>query len=425
MRYTKQIECTGSYDVIVAGGGASGIAAAVSAAELGAKVLIIEKSGTLGGGLTLGHVGPTMGKYGENTFAHRINRLLGCVDRKVQDFELAKIRLTQLVYESGVDVYLNTSLIDVIKENDKLTHAVIAAQSGPSCVEGKIFVDATADGVLSYMSGEEYEMGRDDGLVQPVSVMFIIDGVDPEQKIMCRHEKMDTTLKKGNYLELCKRACESGELPPEINIVRLYPTHSDTERMVNATQICGTDPLDPLANFKAQYELRMQMDKVVDFLKNNVEGFENIRIKSSSDIIGVRESRRVVGEYTLSAEDLIEGRRFDDVIVHKACFPLDIHNPNGAGQAESSDCPVEAKEYDIPYRALLPKKTENLYTCGRCISGTHRAHASYRVMNTVMNIGEAVGIGAALCVDGKVSPREIEVRKIQEVLASRKVNLFD
>ena len=424
MLYTKNLQCVGEYDVVVAGGGASGIAAAISASELGARVLIIERDGVLGGNLTVGHVGPTMGQYGENTMAHRINRLLGCEDRKAQDFEEAKIRITKLAYEHGIDVYLSTCLVDVIMDGDTVTHAVVSSQNSLFAVTGGIFVDATADGVLSYLCGEDYEIGREDGLVQPVSVMFTVSGVDPEQKIMCRHEKMDTVLKKGNYLDLCKRACERGDLPENVNIVRLYPTHDNTERMVNATQVCGVNPLDPLACSRAQYELRTQMEKVVEFLKNNVEGFENIRIKSSSNVIGVRESRRIMGAYTLTAEDLICGRTFDDVVVHRARFPLDIHNPNGAGQAESEDCPVEVRDYDIPYRALVPLKTRNLYLSGRCISGTHRAHASYRVMNTAMNIGEAVGIGAALCLRDKKSPAELSYKEIQAVLTSRGIDLF-
>ena len=424
MIYKRELKCLGEYDVIVAGGGASGIAAAISASELGSRVLIIERDGVLGGNLTVGHVGPTMGGYGENTMAQRINRLLGCEDHKAQDFEEAKIRITKLIHERGIDVYLGTCLVDVIMNEDTLTHAVISTQSGLSTVAGKVFIDATADGTLSYLCNEDYDMGREDGLVQPVSIMFTVSGVDPEQKIMCRHEKMDTALKKGNYLELCRSACARGELPENVNIVRLYPTHDDTERMVNATQACGIDPLDPLACSRAQYDLRCQMEKVVEFLKNNVEGFENIKIKSSSEIIGVRESRRIRGMYTLTAEDLIGGRTFDDVVVHGARFPLDIHNPNGAGQAESKDCPVEVKDYDIPYGALVPLKTKNLYLSGRCISGTHRAHASYRVMNIAMNVGEAVGIGAALCARDEKSPHELSCKEIQAVLASRGINLF-
>lgn len=425
MIYSKEITRIAEYDVVVVGGGASGICAAISAAREAVSVAIIEHSATLGGGLTLGHVGPTMGRYGANTAADTINRLIGCDKRLVQDFEMAKIKLFALAEEYAVQLYLNSSLVDVAMSDEKITDVIVTTQSGPVAIGGKIFVDATGDGVLSYMCGEDFDMGRDDGLVQPASIMFTIDGVDPAQTIICRHEEMDTLLKKGSYLQLCKDACKSGELPSSVNIVRLYPTQNPTERMVNATQLNGIDGLIPEDYAKAQTELRKQMLCVLDFLKNNVEGFEGIRIKDSSDSVGIRETRRIKGKYTLTAEDLIESRRFDDVIVHDVAFPLDIHNPSGAGQAEGDGRPVEVVSYDIPYRALIPIKTKNLYLSGRCISGTHRAHASYRVMNIAMNIGEAAGIGAALCSRLDTTPENLDHKAVQSVLISRGIELFN
>ena len=152
--------------------------------------------------------------------------------------------------------------------------------------------------------------------------------------------------------------------------------------------------------------------------------FANIKIKDSSDVVGVRESRRVVGEYTLTAEDLIMGKKHKDVIVHNACFPLDIHNPNGAGQAESLTLPQGAQPYDIPYRAILPKRNSNLLLSGRIISGTHRAHASYRVMNIATCIGESAGISAGLCVIDNTTPKQLKVEKIQEILKNKGIDLF-
>lgn len=425
MKYFQDIEVIGEYDVVVSGGGASGVIAALSAKKEGASVLVIERAGAVGGNLTIGHVGPTMGKYMKNTAADRINKTILRPDGyMVQDFEKAKVMLTELLDKYGVDVFLNTSLADVVKEDEKITYAVITTQSGLKAVKGKIFIDATGDGVLSYLAGEEIQYGRDDGLVQPLSVMFTIKGVDPEQKIICEHEEMDTPLKKGNYLDLCKKASLNGELPETVNIVRLYRCSAPDERMVNATQVNKLNPLLPCEYSKAQIALRKQMAQVVAFLKNNVEGFENISIKDSSDIVGVRESRRVMGQYLLTAEDLLESKTFEDVIVHNACFSIDIHNPNGAGQAESDKRPVRVKRYDIPYGAIVPKKTENLYLAGRCISGTHRAHASYRVMNIAINIGEAAGIGAALCVKENTIPKKLDYKKVQNVLSQRGIDLF-
>lgn len=425
MKYCTELEKTGQFDVVVAGGGASGIAAAVSAAELGAKVLIVERAGMIGGGLTIGHVGPPMGKYEKNSMADRINQLLLGGIYRVQDFEMAKIRLMQLIQQHGISLYLNTAVADIVKQGESITEVIIATQSGLCTVEGKVFIDATGDSVLSYLAGETIEMGRkEDGLTQPASLMFTVSGIDPAQTIRCEHEAMDTPLAKGNYLQLCRDACARGELPPTVNIVRLYRGTRPDERMVNATQANGVNALNPEDCAAAQAELRGQMLSVLNFLRNTVEGFENAVIKDSSDAIGIRESRRPVGRYTLTAEDLIAGRKFEDVVVHNASFPIDIHNPSGAGQAESDTVPVRVQKYDIPYRCLLPLRTQNLYLSGRGISGTHRAHASYRVMNIAMNIGEAAGIGAALCAREGVTPAALDVRKVQEILRQRGVELY-
>lgn len=274
----------------------------------------------------------------------------------------------------------------------KFSSVIISTQSGLKNVKGKVYIDATGDGVLSYLAGEKVEYGRDpDGLVQPCSVMFKISQVDEKQTLLCYAENDRTQLKNGGYIQMCKDACRTGELPPSIDIVRLYPSKIKTKRIVNATQINRLNPLSPNDYFRAQVELRKQIKSVMDFLRNNIKGFENIILKDLSDIVGVRESRRVRGEYVITAEDLIEGRNFEDVTVHRAAFALDIHNPDGAGQAESDSTPVQIESYDIPYRCIVPIKNKNLYVAGRCISGTHRAHSSYRVMNIAANLGEAAG----------------------------------
>lgn len=425
MLYTNELETIFFADVVVAGGGPSGIAAAISAAEMGKKVLVLERAGVVGGCLTTGHVSPISGGHGENTMANRINTYLADTTKYgVNNFENTKIKLTELLDKNGVDVFLNTSVCDVIRENGEIKAVVISTQSGLKAVEGKMFIDATGDGVLSYLAEENVEYGRDDGLVQPTSVMFTITGVDENQPLLCHHEAMDTVLKKGNYLQMCKDACKNGVLPPEIDIVRLYAGPNKGDRVVNATQANGFNPLEPADYTKAQIKLRKQIAIVVKFLKENVEGFENISVKDSSEGIGVRESRRIKGMYTICAQDLIDGKRFEDVIVHNANFPIDIHNPNGAGQAESETLPVKAKPYDVPFRAIVPLINNNLFTAGRCISGSHRAHASYRVMNIAMNIGEAAGVAASLCLDCNMTNKELDYKKVQEVLTGRGIELF-
>lgn len=425
--FHKNVEKLGSYDVVVVGGGVAGIGAAIEAARQGANVVIIEKTQTLGGMITAGHVSPPLGNFVKNTMAEELLAAANCVynSGRSHDVEYMKIVISRLVEEAGVTVLLGCSIADVIKTSGMITEAIITTPYGLQAVGGKVFIDATGDGVLSYLAGEEIQYGREDGLVQPMSIMFTIENVDPEQKLLCFHEEMDTPLKKGNYLALCEKASKTGELPTTVDIVRLYRGVKETERMVNATQVNGLNPLNPRELGQAHAILRKQMLQVVEFLKNNVEGFENIRIKQSTEGVGVRESRRVVCEYVMHSQELLEGKKHPDVIVHKAAFCLDIHNPSGAGQSEQKGRPKNCKPYDIPYRSILPLKTDNLLVAGRCIGGTHRAHSSYRVMNTCINVGQAAGIAAALCVKENTIPRQLNCKKIQNVLMTKGVALFD
>ena len=170
-----------------------------------------------------------------------------------------------------------------------------------------------------------------------------------------------------------------------------------------------------------ELELRRQIDILVHFFRENLPGYEKCRCIASGATLGVRETRRVMGEYTVTAEELAAGKRFPDVAVHKAEFIVDIHNPEGAGQAEERIQYV--MPYDLPYRCFVPLKVENLLTAGRCISGTHRAHASYRVMSICMAMGEAVGM-AALCVREGCTPRTLDVKKLQAALESKGVDLY-
>lgn len=423
----KTLDNLNNFDVLVVGGGVAGVGAAIECARQGAKVAIVEKTGALGGMMTAGHVSPPLGNFVKNTMADELLTALNCAygSGRSHDFENAKILIARLIEEVGVTVFLGCAIADVIKDGSNITHAVITTQFGLKTIGAKIFIDATGDGVLSYLAGEQVEYGREDGLVQPMSIMFTIENVHPDQKLLCFHEEMDTPLKKGNYLELCENASKTGELPETVNIVRLYRGVKETERMVNATQVNGLNPLIAQDLGKAHALLRKQIHQVVNFLKNNVEGFENIKIKQSTEGVGIRESRRVVCEYVMCSEDLLNGKRHDDVIVHKAAFCLDIHNPSGAGQSEQRGRPRNCKPYDIPYRSILPIKTDNLLVAGRCISGTHRAHSSYRVMNICVNVGQSAGIAAALCVKEKVIPRKLDYKKIQAVLTKKGVELFD
>ena len=272
-------------------------------------------------------------------------------------------------------------------------------------------------------AGAECRVGRDgDGATQPMSIEFVVDGVDESCAITAWGGTDPVKLPSGEeYRALCKRMNAAGELPENVTIVRLHRTYYPGERSVNATQLNGVNALDSAALGRADAELRAQIGQCVAFLRKHVQGFENCHIKSSAGTLGVRESRRVMGDAMVVDSDLAEGRNYPDAVVHNVWFLIDIHNPKGGGQAEGHSHP--AKPYDIRYGAFLPKGIDGLLTAGRCISGTHRAHASYRVMTPCMAMGEAVGVAAALAAKRNVVPRGVTADEIRKVLIGRGVRL--
>lgn len=273
------------------------------------------------------------------------------------------------------------------------------------------------------MAGAEYCIGRDsDGKIQPCTLEFLVDNVDESVGIAAWGGSDPVKLPDGQeYRALCKQKNAEGELPKNVSIVRLHRTGNPGERSVNATQLNGIDPLDPLALGDAEVELRGQIDACLKFLHTYVPGFEHCRFKSSGATLGVRETRRIMGDATVGDADVEQGLHYDDAVVHNAWFLIDIHNPAGGGQAEGFAQP--AQPYDIRYGCLLPRGIENLLTAGRCISGTHRAHASYRVMTVCMAMGEAAGVAAALAVKSGKTPREVGAEEVRRVLEARGVEL--
>ena len=420
-------------DVLVCGGGPAGVCAAVSAARAGAKVVLAERFGCLGGNLTLGHVSPILGKVAPGTMADEIRRLLDTGHEGAQqvvtrngpeqhiDHEEAKAILSRLCAEAGVTVLLCAPVVDAVMDGNRVAGAVVDTPKGLRTIRARVVVDATGDGRIATAAGAEFRIGReDDGATQPISIEFVVDGVDESRAITAWGGSDPVRLPSGEeYRALCKRMNAAGELPENVSIVRLHRTFYPGERSVNATQLNGADALDPAALGRADAELRRQIDQCAAFLRRHVPGFETCRVKSTAATVGVRETRRIVGDATVTDADVEEGRHHEDAVVHDAWFLIDIHNPTGGGQAEGHSHP--AKPYDIRYGAFLPKGIDGLLVAGRCISGTHRAHASYRVMTPCMAMGEAAGVAAALAAARGVSPREVEPAAIRAELARRGV----
>ena len=422
-------------DVVVAGGGPAGVCAAVSAARAGAKVVLAERFGCLGGNLTLGHVSPILGKVCPGTMVDEVRRLLNANHLNAPkvmtrngpeehiDHEEAKGVLAKLCADAGVTVLLCAPVVDAVMEGRRIVGIVVDTPKGLRNVRAKVVVDATGDGRVAMASGAVCKIGRDgDGATQPSSLEFVVDGVDEKVGLTAWGGTDPVKLPSGEeYRALCKRMNAAGELPENVTIVRLHRTFYPGERSVNATQVNDVDALDPVAVGKADAELRRQIDMCVAFLRKHVPGYGTCRVKSTADTLGVRETRRVMGDAMVVDDDLLEGRKYADAVVHDAWFLIDIHNPKGGGQAEGHSHP--AKPYDIRYGAFLPKGVEGLLTAGRCISGTHRAHASYRVMTPCMAMGEAVGVAAALAANRGTTPRAVSAAEVREVLKRRGVKL--
>ncbi|MBN1686667.1 MAG: FAD-dependent oxidoreductase [Spirochaetales bacterium] len=424
----KKTPVIASYDVVVAGAGPSGMCAAVAASRCGSSVALVERYGIVGGNLTIGNVGPVMGKVSNGTMGEEVTGLLKAeFNQQAPDIERAKIVLVDWLQDEGVEVYLQSPVVEAVTEGKSIKGVVVGTHDGLASILAKVVVDATGDGTVSYLAGAACMKGRDsDGLMQPASIMFTLGGVDEKIAIISRGETKDVNkamVPAGSFVDVCKEANEKGLLPKNVDIVRLYYTTRPGERLVNATQANNIDGTSVGDLWKGEVDLRNQMELVVQFLKQNVPGYENCYVQTSSNTLGVRESRRITGTYILNDEDLQQGARFNDVIVHNVNFLVDIHNPGGAGQAEGKAAAV--RSYDIPYRCIIPETVDNLITTGRCISGTHRAHASYRVMNICMALGQASGIAAALSAKKGVLPRNLKHELVQKELTDSGVVLFE
>ena len=365
--YQNQINKIYHYDVVIAGGGPAGICAAVSAARAGAETLLVERFGILGGMLTSGHVDPILGSVSKGTMYDEIVGLLtrshpgippqvtrNGVEQQV-DPEEAKMILSNLLRESGAEYFLQSAVVDAIKEENQVKGVIITTPAGLAAVYGKCLVDCTGDGYLAAQAGAEYLVGREkDGECQPSTIEFVIDHVDETRAITCYGGSDPVKLADGRgYVELCKKASQSGELPDVVSVVRLHRTFYQGERSVNATQANHFDLLSLNGIAAADLELRNQIDKILRFLRTNIPGFENCRVKSSASALGVRETRRIMGEYIMQDADVEKGSRFEDVLVHNAWFLIDIHNPTGPGQAEKFSHPAQR---DVYKRQAFPQR---------------------------------------------------------------------
>lgn len=416
-----------NYEIIVCGGGPGGLAAAVSAARAGRKVLLIERYGFLGGGATAMLVNPFMTYYAgerqivKGVFQEIVERLttLGAYgNRRMEktpwtfDAEVLKIVADQLCLENQVEVLFHALVSGVKKEGNYIEWIEVATKNGLEKYAAPLYIDATGDGDVAYLAGAETEKGRSqDGLCQPLTLNFQMANVD-----------LNAMPSRAEMTAEYREAKTKGVLHcPREDVLFFYTTNPGVVHF-NQTRIIKYDPTIPRELSKAEFEGRRQCWEIVQWLKSNIPGFKQAYLQKMAPQIGVRESRRVIGEYVLTEADVLTASKFADGI---ACgsYAVDIHNPQGEGT--SMKYLPEGQWYDIPYRALLPLQINNLLIAGRSISSTHEAHSSLRVMPIVFAIGQAAGIAAALSIELGKPPRRTDYRLLQKELIKQGAFLGD
>ena len=442
------------FDVLVIGGGNAGCAAALAAARNGTRVLLVERYGFLGGTATASMVGPWM------TFHSGDERIVGGIAQEIVerlvarggspghlhdasdyvptitpfDPEIHKALLFEMMRENNVALLLHAWFLDALMEGTRVAGARFATVGGVREVRARRTIDATADAYVAASAGVPTQQGDARGRVQPASLMFRLSHVDLallSAYVRARPEQMRSSLKThertpgaltavAGLYELWDAARERGTVNVPRELVSFFATPYPDEVTVNMTRVVGVDPLDPDDLTRAEVEARAQVMQLLDFFRRDVPGFANARLAATATQIGVRESRRIEGEYTLTADDVLNARTFDDAVARSA-YPIDIHNPSGAGTT-THRLPAGAS-YEIPYRCLVPKHVDDLLVAGRCISTTHEALASTRLTPTVMTLGQAAGTAAALSVQRAVAPRALDPALLRERLVRDGVDL--
>lgn len=409
-------------DVVVVGGGPGGLGAAIAAAEEGAGVLLIERYGFLGGMATAGMVNPFMPWFaGQEPIVRGVfERLLGRLremgalggprGKHCFDYELLKILADRMVGEVGVRLRLHSFLIGVDAAGGRVRRLAVAGKSGLEAVEGKLFIDSTGDGDLCAWAGCRVEKGRaQDGLCQPMTLNFRMGGVD-----------IDAMPERAQINALYDAAKERGEIDnPRENVLFFFTTR-EGEVHFNTTRVVMLDGTDAAALTEAELTGRRQVAQMVRFLVAQVPGFERAYLQAMGTQIGVRETRRVIGDHVLTTDEVLSAAKFPDGIA-RGSYGVDIHNPAGTGTEIHHLPPGEA--YDIPYRCLTPLGFDNLLVAARCISCDHGAHSSLRIMPIVMAVGEAAGVAAAQAVAQGVTTREVDVAALRARLVARGASL--
>lgn len=444
--------------VVVVGAGSAGIAAAVAAARSGVKTILVEKSSELGGTSVSAQVSPFMSFHNSNSNPvnggfldeiimelKKIGGTTGSLECKgkppwgknstITPFDpyLLSYTYIRLLEDAGVNIMLHSFVSDVIMENNNIVGVIVEGKGGRKIISSQVVIDASGDADVAYLSGVPYKKGRrGDGLTMPATLYFRLGNVQfdkiknylennpddfrwyafpvVEEPLI---EKYDPeAFAFSGFIKAIEDSCQKGELYLGRETLNAFPGLRKGELIANTTRINNIDSTNSLDLTKAELDCRKQVVSFVEFAKKRLPGFAACYLINWASQVGIRESRRIVGEYTLNEKDVINGRHFEDVIV-RSTYPVDIHNPD---DKQSTWRCLSAPYYEIPYRSLVPKKIEKLLVAGRCISTTEEAHASTRIIPNCISMGQAAGMAAAISIDEGTEIRKINILKLQQKL---------